>query len=161
MWICACQIKVWTDFKPEDTQNNRFSLGECSKFMDWKCFRFVLIKPDLFKNRLYSRIVWQFGIMFPRNLKLSNNYSFFLFGPRGVGKSSWLKAILPEKEKLQICILVWQQWISLASWPVHCEGHFGHSPPDHHRPSWKSVAVQFQSRWSQDSPDPRFPEWQS
>ena len=35
--------------------------------------------------------------MIPRNINFSQNNSFFLFGPRGVGKSSWLKATFPGK----------------------------------------------------------------
>ena len=34
--------------------------------------------------------------MFPRSLTYSNNKSFFLFGPRGVGKTEWLRSTFPD-----------------------------------------------------------------
>lgn len=34
--------------------------------------------------------------MFPRTLTYDNNKSFFLFGPRGVGKTAWLKRTFPK-----------------------------------------------------------------
>ena len=34
--------------------------------------------------------------MFPRTLTYDNNKSFFLFGPRGVGKTDWLKRTFPK-----------------------------------------------------------------
>jgi predicted AAA+ superfamily ATPase len=43
----------------------------------------------------YSKMPDKMPTMFTRTLKLPNQ-SFFLFGPRGVGKSSWLKDALPN-----------------------------------------------------------------
>ena len=34
--------------------------------------------------------------MFPRSLTYQNNKSFFLFGPRGVGKTDWLRRTFPN-----------------------------------------------------------------
>ncbi len=34
--------------------------------------------------------------MFPRNYKILKSKSFFLFGPRGTGKTTWIKAHFPE-----------------------------------------------------------------
>jgi len=34
--------------------------------------------------------------MYTRNLSISNDWSYFLFGPRGVGKSTWLRATYPK-----------------------------------------------------------------
>ena len=34
--------------------------------------------------------------MFPRSLTYQNNKSFFLFGPRGVGKTEWLRRTFPN-----------------------------------------------------------------
>lgn len=47
--------------------------------------------------------------MFQRILTIRNNYSFFLFGPRGVGKSTLLKGSLPEKETVWIDLLDYEQ----------------------------------------------------
>ena len=34
--------------------------------------------------------------MFPRSLTYNNDKSFFLFGPRGVGKTGWIKRTFPS-----------------------------------------------------------------
>ena len=38
----------------------------------------------------------QNGVMYSRNINLDGARSFFLFGPRGTGKSTWLREILPQ-----------------------------------------------------------------
>lgn len=43
--------------------------------------------------------------MFARLITIQNNYSFFLFGPRGVGKSTLLKSVLPPDESYFIDLL--------------------------------------------------------
>lgn len=43
--------------------------------------------------------------MIQRNCKLSNKHSFFLFGPRGTGKTTLLQSLFAEKESLIIDLL--------------------------------------------------------
>lgn len=43
--------------------------------------------------------------MFQRLVKLPKNNSFFLFGPRGVGKSWWLQEVLPKEKTCRIDLL--------------------------------------------------------
>lgn len=52
--------------------------------------------------------------MFTRTLKLPNQ-SFFLFGPRGTGKSSWLKNMLPDA--LWYDLLLEKEYLKLLSNP--------------------------------------------
>ena len=40
--------------------------------------------------------------MYPRLYKALKNKSFFLFGPRGTGKTTWLKHAFPEAERLDL-----------------------------------------------------------
>lgn len=40
--------------------------------------------------------------MFPRNYKQPKDKSFFLFGPRGTGKTTWLKEALPEARRIDL-----------------------------------------------------------
>ena len=51
----------------------------------------MITQNDLHYGVLYDIM----PTMFTRTLKLPNQ-SFFLFGPRGTGKSSWLKSVLPD-----------------------------------------------------------------
>lgn len=40
--------------------------------------------------------------MYTRSLNIRNNRSFFLFGPRGVGKSSWVNLNFPDAKKIDL-----------------------------------------------------------
>jgi predicted AAA+ superfamily ATPase len=40
--------------------------------------------------------------MFPRSYKYPKDQSFFLFGPRGTGKTTWLKAMMPEATRIDL-----------------------------------------------------------
>jgi uncharacterized protein len=53
--------------------------------------RASLLQNDLHYGVLHDKM----PSMFTRTLKLPNQ-SFFLFGPRGTGKSSWLRSVLPD-----------------------------------------------------------------
>ncbi|MFH1388865.1 MAG: AAA family ATPase [Patescibacteria group bacterium] len=55
--------------------------------------------------------------MIPRIIKLPKNYSFFLFGPRGVGKTTLLKNILPKEETVIIDLLDYNTEVKILSSP--------------------------------------------
>lgn len=57
--------------------------------------------------------------MYTRNLKLPKQKSFFLFGPRGTGKSTWVKAAYPEA--LYIDLLDSRLYTSLLAAPHRLE----------------------------------------
>jgi len=40
--------------------------------------------------------------MFPRNYKHPKSQSFFLFGPRGTGKTTWLKNMMPTATRIDL-----------------------------------------------------------
>lgn len=48
------------------------------------------------------RFYMQKRIMYPRFYKYPENQSFFLFGPRGTGKSTWLRKVFPEAEYIDL-----------------------------------------------------------
>lgn len=53
-------------------------------------------------------------VMFPRSLQLPD-HSFFVFGPRGTGKTTWLKSVLPDA--LWFDLLRTQTFLELARRP--------------------------------------------
>lgn len=61
--------------------------------------------PEFKIYGLYSRIVVQFRSMILRLQSLTLRNSFFLFGPRGVGKTTLIKQILPEEKTVQFNLL--------------------------------------------------------
>lgn len=61
----------------------------------------------------------------PRLLKVPNR-SFFLFGPRGVGKSTWLKSVLPNA--LYIDLLDASLFLELSQFPNRLEAIAGNLP---------------------------------
>ena len=52
--------------------------------------------------------------------------SFFLFGPRGVGKTTWLKAVLPEASFFDL--LETTLYLELSQWPGNLEAMVGKAP---------------------------------
>lgn len=65
--------------------------------------------------------------MIPRLLRRPDR-SFFLFGPRGVGKSTWLKQKLPEA--LRLDLLDASLYLELSREPHRLEAIIGHLPAD-------------------------------
>lgn len=65
---------------------------------------FVDSAPDLAYNSGVWSVFWNF-IMKSRLLKVSKHYSFFLFGARGTGKSTLLRALFEEKNAFWIDLL--------------------------------------------------------
>ncbi len=63
--------------------------------------------------------------MYTRILKPATNQSFYLFGPRGTGKSTWVKAAYPEA--VYIDLLDFQQYTALLAAPHRLEEWI---PPD-------------------------------
>lgn len=64
-------------------------------------------------------------IHIPRLLKLPNR-SFFLFGPRGVGKSTWLRNVLPEATFFDL--LDHSIYLELSRFPNNLEAMAGNLP---------------------------------
>lgn len=63
----------------------------------------------------------------PRLLELPNR-SFFLFGPRGIGKSTWLKEVLPDAVFFDL--LDSSLYLELSQRPNILEAMAGNLPPD-------------------------------
>lgn len=55
--------------------------------------------------------------MLPRILKIPKNHSFFLFGPRGVGKTTLLNAVLPKEQMFSLNLLDYETVVRLQSRP--------------------------------------------
>lgn len=64
--------------------------------------------------------------MFPRILKPPHQKSFFLFGPRGTGKTSWVHATF--KDALYLDLLESDLYLELLASPQRLENHI---PPEH------------------------------
>src|SRR3989344_5732795 len=55
--------------------------------------------------------------MIPRILKIQHNHSFFLFGPRGVGKTTLLEALLPKERTFTLDLLEYETLLRLQRRP--------------------------------------------
>lgn len=66
-------------------------------------------------------------VVIPRLLSKPER-SFFLFGPRGVGKSTWLRQVLPDA--LHLDLLDASLFLELSRDPHRLKGMIGHLPPD-------------------------------
>ena len=81
-----------------------------------------LILLSIFKNLLFCVYKPQKrsknGVMYKRNLKFIN-HSFFLFGPRGVGKSTWLKEVIKDykSDVLYIDLLLTSKYLEYLNDP--------------------------------------------
>src|SRR5438093_13572395 len=62
-----------------------------------------------------SRFLDKIGKMIPRSLTLPRSKSFFLFGPRGTGKSTWLRAMYPEAPVLDLLEADYQEFLRKPS----------------------------------------------
>ncbi len=59
--------------------------------------------------------------MFPRSLNISKSQSFFLFGARGTGKSTFLEGFIPQEDKVVIDLLDPELADELISYPNNLE----------------------------------------
>jgi predicted AAA+ superfamily ATPase len=59
--------------------------------------------------------------MYPRFIRWSNNKSFFLFGPRGVGKTTWIRTTFPKA--IYIDLLEAELFNDLLANPQRLENH--------------------------------------
>lgn len=72
------------------------------------------------------RFVDKNGLVYTRLLTPPEGKSFFLFGPRGTGKSSWVRATFPKA--LFVDLLESRNWVELQADPGRLEGRI---PPGH------------------------------